>query len=60
MNSGNTAVDLANCLISVIAKHINIKEYFNLGVIHHVNKNEKEIHIELKNIIIATTGDGLL
>ena len=60
MNSGNTAIDLANCLISVIAKHINIKEYFSLGVIHHVNKSEKEIHTELKNIVIATTGDGLL
>ena len=83
IKSGHTTVDLVNCLISVIAKHINIKgsayhkiqsylertdhdydsnvssqEYFQLGVIHHVNKNDKEIHIETKNIWTANTGDG--
>ena len=74
INGGHTVVDFVNCLISVIAKHINVKgsaykiqsylertdhdydsnvssqEYFQLGVIHHVNKNDKEIHIETKNI----------
>ena len=84
INGGHTAVDLANCLISVIAKHINIKgsayhkiqsyletthhdydsnvsptEYFKLGVIHYVNKNDKEIDIETKNMPIANTGDGI-
>ena len=84
INGGHTAVGLANYLISVLAKHINIKgsvyqknqsylertdhdydsnvcppEYFRLGVIDHVNKNDKEIHIETKNMPVANTGDGI-
>ena len=82
-NGGDTALDLANFLTSVIANHVNIKgstyqkiqsylertdhnydsnvsppEYFKLGVIHHVNRNDKEIHIEMKNMPIANVGDG--
>ena len=84
INGGHNAADLVNCLISVIAKHINIKgsayhkiqaylertdhdydsnvsppEYFKLGVIHHVNKNDKEIHTETKNMPIPNIGDGV-
>ena len=38
--------------------NVSSLEYFQLGVIHHVNKNDKEIHIETKNIRLAKTGDG--
>ena len=84
INGGHTVVDFVNCLISVIAKHINVKgsayhkiqsylertdhdydsnislqEYFKLRVIHYVNKNDKKNPIEMKNMSIANTGDGV-
>ena len=37
--------------------NVSPSEYFKLRVIHHVNKNDKEIHIETKNMPIANIVD---
>ena len=51
INGGHTAVD------HDYDSHVSPLEYFKLRAIHHANKNDKEIHIETKNMPIANTGD---
>ena len=40
--------------------NVSLPEYFKLGVLHHINKNDQEIQIETKSMPIANTGDGVV
>ena len=39
--------------------NVSPQGYFKLRVIHHVNKNNKEIHVDMTNMPIANTGNGI-
>ena len=43
----------------IIIRMFLLRDISNLRVIHHVNKNNKEIHVDTTNIPIANTGNGV-